>query len=98
MFNKLNDLSVKAYVKATNAVTNAKTKIKNEVKSFTEDERGVDGIIIAVLLLLVAVVLVAVFWEYISEWFGNLWDSIFNSAPDVSKDGAKGDVAVPGGN
>ena len=80
MFNKLNELSVKAYVKATNAVASAKQKIKSEAENFHNDERGIDGVIIAVLLLLVAVVLVAVFWDQISKWFENIWNQIFEQS------------------
>lgn len=103
MSRKINDLALKAYINASAArdrvkegVVGARKKISDEIREFNSDERGISGIIIAVLLILVAVVLVAVFWDYISTWFGNIWDIIVDTDPDISKAGAEGSTKFEG--
>lgn len=77
MMDALNYASTLMYVKATNAVDNVKAKAAKAVKEFKEDERGVDGLVVAILLILVVVILAAVFWDNIAALFKDIWDRIF---------------------
>lgn len=81
MIDSLNRLTTLAYVKTTMAVDSARKKVKEEVESFKNDERGVDGIVVAIILILVVVLLAAIFWDSISALFKSIWEKIFDSNP-----------------
>ena len=82
MFEAINNASIALYFKGVAAVNACKAKIK----SFFSDERGLSGIVVAVLLILIAVLLIAVFWEALSGWLKGVWDKIIK----------KGDLSEPG--
>lgn len=65
MWNKLNRLAVGAYL--------GMTSFMRELK---EDERGLSGIVVAVLLILVAVLAVVMVWGGLSGWLQQLWERI----------------------
>lgn len=54
----------------------ARIRMKNFVQTIREDETGVSGIVATVLLVLVTVLLAAMFWDKISQWFDDTWDKI----------------------
>jgi len=47
----------------------ARIRIANFVDEFRRDETGVSAIVATVLLILMVVLLAAVFWETIRDWF-----------------------------
>lgn len=53
-------------------------------KDLKEDERGLDGIVIAVLLILVGVLAVVLIWGLLSGWLTELWDRITGAAEAIS--------------
>jgi len=65
MLNKLNKLSIDAYMSVTGFF-----------KGLKNDERGLSGVVVAVLLILVAVLAVVAIWGFLSGWLGELWDKI----------------------
>ena len=65
MLNKLNKLSVAAYVKASSFAADLKN-----------DERGLSGVVVAVLLILIAVLAIVMLWGSLSEWLDTLWSKI----------------------
>lgn len=75
----LNKLSIKAYC----AMQNAKIRFTN----FLRKERGGSEIIAVVLVIAIVLVLAAMFWDKISVFFGELWDSVIGKNPidDISK-------------
>ena len=73
MLNKLNQLSVSAYVKTSAFFRGLKS-----------DERGLSGVVVAVLLILVAVLAIVMLWGSLSEWLGELWDKITGSGNTIS--------------
>ena len=73
MLKKLNQLSAAAYVRASLFV--------QELKS---DERGLSGVVVAVLLILVAVLAIVMLWGSLSEWLGELWDKITGAGGGIS--------------
>ncbi|MGN0695672.1 MAG: Flp1 family type IVb pilin [Oscillospiraceae bacterium] len=85
MIDSLNRLTTLAYVKTTMAVDSAKKKVKEEVESFKNDERGVDGIVVAIILILVVVLLAAVFWDSISALFKKIWTQIFDTSTEYDQ-------------
>ena len=69
MFRKANQLMIAAYVSVTGYMQNLKEELKN-------DERGLSGIVVAVMLILVAVLAVVLLWGKLSEWLDEFWKKI----------------------
>ena len=68
MLKKLNQLSAAAYVRASLFV--------QELKS---DERGLSGVVVAVLLILIAVLAIVALWGGLSQWLSDMWGRITGS-------------------
>lgn len=83
MFEAINNASIALYFKGVAAVNTCKAKIK----SFFSDERGLSGVVVAVLLILVAVMLILVFWNTLKDWLGDLWDKIRGAKTPQANDG-----------
>lgn len=49
------------------------------LESLRDDERGVAPIVATILILLIVILMVAVFYEKISEYFSDLMDKIFGT-------------------
>ena len=73
MMQKLRDLSTAAYVRGISFI-----------RSFKKDERGLSGIVVGVLLILVAVLAVVLLWDLLGQWIQDLWDRITGSAEQLS--------------
>ncbi len=58
----INSLTTLAYIKASMAMDNIKAIIKGEADSFSNDERGVEGFVVALILVGIAAI-VAVFFK-----------------------------------
>ncbi|WNS42901.1 archaellin/type IV pilin N-terminal domain-containing protein [Paenibacillus sp. MMS20-IR301] len=50
--------------------------VKEGIRSFKEDERGLSGVVVAVLLILVAVLAIVFLWSSLSDWLEKLWEKI----------------------
>lgn len=72
MMKKLSALSVAAYLAVTGFFQDLK-----------EDERGLSGVVVAVLLILVAVLAVVMIWGFLSGWLQEMWDSITGKANQI---------------
>ena len=48
------------------------------------DERGLSGVVVAVLLILIAVLAVVLIWGFLSGWLADLWNRIFGEAAGIS--------------
>lgn len=59
-------------------------RVNRFVNSFKEDERGVSSFVATILLILIVVLLCAIFWEYISQWFETMWNKITGNANRIS--------------
>ena len=73
MWQKISSLPMIAYL----AVTGLVRELKN-------DERGLSGVVVAVLLILVAVLAVVLIWGFLSGWLQELWESIINQGNSIS--------------
>ena len=69
MLQKIYDFPIAAYL----AITGTFRAIK-------KDERGLSGVVVAILLILVAVLAIALIWGFLGEWLGELWKRITTSA------------------
>jgi Flp pilus assembly pilin Flp len=58
--------------------------ITSIVHSFGRDERGLSGVVVAILLILVAVLAIVLIWGFLSGWLQDLWEQITGSAGGIS--------------
>ncbi len=65
MWSKLNHLSIAAYTRAASLVQDLK-----------DDERGLSGVVVAVLLILIAVLAIAALWSALGGWLQEQWTVI----------------------
>ena len=49
-----------------------------------KDERGLSGVVVAILLILVAVLAVVLIWGFLSGWLGEMWEQITGRAGGIS--------------
>lgn len=57
-------------------IETGKLKAKRAIQSFMWDERGLSGVVVAVLLILVAVLAVVLLWDYLGRWIEDMWNTI----------------------
>ena len=48
------------------------------------DERGLSGVVVAILLILVAVLAIVLIWGFLSGWLQELWEQITSGAGAIS--------------
>lgn len=65
MLKKLNAWMTGAYIKG-----------KMAVEEFKNDEQGLSGVVVAVLLILVAVLAIVALWGSLSGWLTDMWGKI----------------------
>lgn len=83
----MNVLGVKMYF----AMQNAKARFID----FLKKEKGGSEIIAMVLVIAIVLVLAGVFWNEISEFFGNLMSSMLGKNPVDKIDGSSISVSTP---
>ena len=55
-----------------------------EICMFKNDERGLSGVVVAILLILVAVLAIVLIWGFLSGWLAELWEQITGRAGRIS--------------
>ena len=68
MWKKIRNFPLTAYL----AVAGAAQELK-------KDERGLSGVVVAVLLILIAVLAVVLIWGFLQGWLVELWERIFRT-------------------
>lgn len=76
MLNYLNKMSVAVYVKALLLAQN----LGAELREFKEDQRGLSGIVVAVMLILVAVLAAIFLWGQLKDFLEMMWAKINGKA------------------
>lgn len=61
----------------------AKIRMANFADQFKRDETGVSSIVATVLLILIVVLLAALFWDKISQWFNDTWEKILGQSDTI---------------
>ena len=59
-------------------------KITGKIRDFKEDERGLSGVVVAILLILIAVLAIVLIWGFLSGWLAELWENITSQADSIS--------------
>ena len=80
MLKKWNTLSAAVYVKAVLLAQN----LGAELRELKEDQRGLSGVVVAVLLILVAVLAVVLLWQNLQDWLGTMWEKIIGAGTGLS--------------
>lgn len=73
MLGKFSNLTIAMYLSVAGFVRDLGEDLKN-------DERGLSGVVVAVLLILVAVLAVTMIWGLMNGWLNELWESITSKA------------------
>ncbi|MBR1702575.1 MAG: hypothetical protein IJ716_11540 [Lachnospiraceae bacterium] len=74
MFNTLDRMYIDAQIRWNNFWEDLK-----------KDETGVSSIVATVLLILIVVLLAAIFWENIQEWFNTTWEKITGQSDTIHR-------------
>lgn len=53
-------------------------KAGERIRNFFVSQDGIGHVVAVILTLLIVVVLIAVFWEQLSDWVGGIMDQIFD--------------------
>ncbi len=72
MIRKFNEMSTKAYLKALGFFQDLK-----------EDQRGLSGVVVAVMLILVAVLAVAALWKLLNKQLTDWWKNIVSKSSTI---------------
>jgi len=72
MLQKVSDASLKAYI-----------AFKGFFRSFGKDERGLSGVVVAVLLILVAVLAVLLIWGFLGTFLRDMWLNLTSQAEGI---------------
>jgi len=59
-------------------------KVAETVIALKNDERGLSGVVVAILLILVAVLAIVLIWGFLSGWLQELWEQITGRAGGIS--------------
>jgi len=57
--------------------------ITGALQALNRDERGLSGVVVAILLILVAVLAIILIWGFLSGWLQDLWDQITRQAGTI---------------
>ena len=61
----------------------AKIRMANFADQFKKDETGVSSIVATVLLILIVVLLAALFWDKLAQWFNDIWEKILGQSDTI---------------
>ena len=54
-----------------------------KIRDFRKDERGLSGVVVAILLILIAVLAIVLIWGFLSGWLQELWERITSQAGEL---------------
>jgi len=58
--------------------------ITRHTQEFIADERGLSGVVVAILLILVAVLAIVLIWGFLGGWLAELWEEITGNAGQIA--------------
>ncbi len=61
-----------------------KLRAKHGLRELMSDERGLSGVVVAVLLILVAVLAVVLLWKQLKGWLTTTWSNITGKANTIT--------------
>ncbi len=72
MQEKFNEAAVATYLGAKRCASN----VKEGIIDFFNDENGISGIVVAVILVLIAIVILVIFQDNLTKLMESMWKSI----------------------
>ena len=72
MLQKISKISQTAYL-----------LIAEPIRELRQDDRGLSGVVVAILLILVAVLAIVLIWGFLSGWLADLWEQITGHADQI---------------
>ena len=45
-------------------------------RDFKKDDRGLSGVVVAIMLILVAILAIVLIWTFLGSWLRDMWDAI----------------------
>ena len=54
------------------------------VSKIKKDERGLSGVVVAILLILIAVLAIVLIWGFLGDWLSDLWTRITGQSSSIS--------------
>jgi len=73
MLQKITDIPLTAYI-----------AMAETTRTLKKDERGLSGVVVAILLILIAVLAIVFIWGFLGGWLGRLWDQIAGQADTIT--------------
>ena len=70
--------------KFTQTLVKVRQALIAQAVAFSKDERGLSGVVVAILLILVAVLAVVLIWGFLGGWLAELWDEITGNAGQIA--------------
>ena len=58
--------------------------LRSLASDFKKDERGLSGVVVAILLILIAVLAIVLIWGFMSGWLAELWENITGQAESIA--------------
>jgi len=52
-------------------------------RGLKRDERGLSGVVVAILLILIAVLAIVLIWGFLSGWLQELWERIIGESGSI---------------
>lgn len=92
--SKFNEITTMAYIKGEAAVNKVKNSVKNAVSDFKNDERGVEGFVVALILIGIAAVLAIIFREQIAKFIQDVLNKIRGTLDNPSESPTYGNNAT----
>lgn len=79
MWNGINRLTMAAYIRTLLFMQN----VNQDLRNLKDDERGLSGIVVAVLLILIAVLAAVMLWGSLSGWLGDMWSKVTGAGSQI---------------
>ena len=54
------------------------------IRGIKKDERGLSGVVVAILLILIAVLAIVLIWGFLGGWLEDLWARITGEAASIA--------------
>jgi len=72
MIKKVTAIPLRAYI-----------ALRGFMQSLKEDDLGLSGVVVAVLLILVAILAVVIIWGSLGTWIADLWERITGASDNI---------------
>ena len=54
------------------------------IRDMKKDQRGLSGVVVAILLILIAVLAIVLIWAFLGEWINDMWENITGQSSGIA--------------